>query len=77
MFEMSESADAHDPAALKARPRRDPARRRTIVVAAPPLSLLALQIACDRTAADSSTGTVEGLILPISSRISADRSGSS
>ena len=70
--EMSESAEAHAPADEKAPPPRDPVRRWTIVVAALLLFLLALQIASDRTAPVSSIGTVEGLVLPISSRISGE-----
>ena len=53
-------------------PARDPVRRWTIVVAAALLFLLALQIASDRTAPVSSIGTVEGLVLPISSRVSGE-----
>jgi multidrug resistance efflux pump len=70
--EMSQSAESHDPAAEKARPPRDPVRRWTLVVAAALLFLLALQIASDRTAPVSSIGTVEGLVLPISSRVSGE-----
>src|SRR6478735_1460626 len=69
---MSESADPHDPPGGKARPPRDPVRQWTIIVAAALLSLLVLQIASDRTAPVSSIGTVEGLVLPISSRVSGE-----
>ena len=71
-IEMSESADPQDPPGGKAKAPRDPVRRWTIVVAAALLFLLALQIASDRTAPVSSIGTVEGLVLPISSRISGE-----
>ena len=71
-IEMSESADPQDPPGEKAKPPRDPVRRWTIGVAAALLFLLALQIASDRTAPVSSIGTVEGLVLPISSRISGE-----
>ncbi len=70
--EMSQSADTQDPVDAKAPPPRDPVRRWTIVVAAVLLFLLALQIASDRTAPVSSIGTVEGLVLPISSRVSGE-----
>ena len=69
---MSESADPHDPPGGEAKAPRDPVRRWTIVVAAALLFLLALQIASDRTAPVSSIGTVEGLVLPISSRVSGE-----
>ena len=69
---MSESADPRDPPGEKAKAPRDPVRRWTIVVAAALLFLLALQIASDRTAPVSSIGTVEGLVLPISSRVSGE-----
>ena len=71
-IEMSESADPHEPPGGKAKPPRDPVRRWTIVVASALLFLLALQIASDRTAPVSSIGTVEGLVLPISARISGE-----
>jgi len=51
---------------------RDPVRRWTAVVAAALLLLLALQIASDRTAPVSAIATVEGLVLPISSRVSGE-----
>src|SRR6187200_3013602 len=70
---MSESAEPHDdPPGGKAKAPRDPVRRWTIVVGAALLFLLALQIASDRTAPVSSIGTVEWLVLPISSRISGE-----
>ncbi|WP_297972122.1 HlyD family secretion protein, partial [uncultured Amaricoccus sp.] len=71
-IEMSESGDPREPPAEKAEAPRDPVRRWTIVVGAALLFLLALQIASDRTAPVSSIGTVEGLVLPISSRISGE-----
>jgi multidrug resistance efflux pump len=69
---MSENADLHDPSNEKAKAPRDPVRRWTIIVAAALLFLLALQIASDRTAPVSSIGTVEGLVLPISPRVSGE-----
>jgi len=66
---MSESADPQHPAS---KAPRDPVRRWTIAIAALLLFLLALQIASDRTAPVSSIGTVEGLVLPISSRVSGE-----
>ena len=61
------------------RPRRRPPGRRAIrcgagrgIVAAVLLLLLVLQIASDRTAPVSAIGTVEGLVLPISSRVSGE-----
>ena len=68
---MSESAGPEGPGGDGKAPR-DPGRRWTIVVGAALLFLLALQIASDRTAPVSSIGTVEGLLLPISSRISGE-----
>jgi multidrug resistance efflux pump len=70
--EISESDDPQDAPRGKIRAPRDPVRRWTIVVAAALLCLLALQIASDRTAPVSSIGTVEGLVLPISSRVSGE-----
>jgi multidrug resistance efflux pump len=69
---MSESAETHDPSAEKVQPPRDPVRRWTWIVAGLLLLLLVLQIASDRTAPVSSIGTVEGLVLPISSRVSGE-----
>ena len=71
-IEISESADPHDPPGGKAKAPHDPVRRWTIIVGATLLFLLALQIASDRTAPVSSIGTVEGLVLPISSRVSGE-----
>lgn len=51
---------------------RDPVRRWTVLVAALLILLLALQIASDRTAPVTATATVEGLVLPISSRVSGE-----
>ena len=68
---MSESAGPEVPGGDVKAPR-DPVRRWTIVVGAALLFLLALQIASDRTAPVSSIGTVEGLVLPISSRVSGE-----
>ena len=59
----SPSAEAEAPG-----PRRDPVRRWTAIVAGFLLLLLALQIASDRTAPVTSIATIEGLVLPISSR---------
>ena len=47
-------------------------RRWTIIVAVALAILLVLQIASDRTAPVTSIGTVEGLVLPISSRVSGE-----
>ena len=71
---MSDSADPLEPDAGKApgQPPRDPVRRWTIIVAAVLLFLLMLQIASDRTAPVTSIGTAEGLVLPISSRVSGE-----
>ena len=70
---MSESADVHQPAEDKApKPPRDPVRRWTVIVGAVLLGLLVLQIASDRTAPVTSIGTAEGLVLPISSRVSGE-----
>lgn len=60
--------DEADPQSAPPSPR-DPVRRWTAVVAAVLLLLLVLQIASDRTAPVSAIGTVEGLVLPISSRV--------
>jgi multidrug resistance efflux pump len=70
---MSEIADPLDPAGGKSpKPPRDPVRRWTTIVGVVLLLLLALQIASDRTAPVTSIGTVEGLVLPISSRVSGE-----
>ncbi len=69
---MSESATPRDPTGDKAKTPRDPVRRWTIVVAGALLVLLALQIASDRSAPVSAIGTVEGLVLPISPRVSGE-----
>ena len=61
------SAEAEAPG-----PRRDPVRRWTVIVAGFLLLLLALQIASDRTAPVTSIATIEGLVLPISSRVSGE-----
>ena len=53
-------------------PARDPVRRWTAIVAGLLVLLLLLQIVSDRTAPASSIGTVEGLVLPISPRISGE-----
>ena len=71
-IEMSESADPHEPPPEKAKAPGDTVRRWTIVVGMALLFLLALEIASDRTAPVSSIGTVEGLVLPISSRVSGE-----
>jgi multidrug resistance efflux pump len=52
--------------------QRDPVRRWTFIVGSFLLLLLALQIASDRTAPMTSIATVEGLVLPISSRVSGE-----
>ena len=68
--------DSPDPRALPVEkppePQRDPVRRWTTIVAALLLLLLTLQIASDRTAPVSAIGTVEGLVLPISSRVTGE-----
>jgi multidrug resistance efflux pump len=69
---MSESADPQKSAAGRVKAPRDPVRRWTIVVAGALLFLLILQITSDRTAPVTSIGTVEGLVLPISSRVSGE-----
>jgi multidrug resistance efflux pump len=70
---MTESTAPLEPPAAKApEPPRDPVRRWTGIVAAVLLLLLVLQIASDRTAPVSAIGTVEGLVLPISSRVSGE-----
>jgi multidrug resistance efflux pump len=67
------SDGAHpDPTAPAPTPRRDPVRRWTFIIAALLLLLLVLQVASDRTAPVTSIGTVEGLVLPISSRVSGE-----
>jgi multidrug resistance efflux pump len=71
-IEMLENADPKNSPAGTAEAPRDPVRRWTLVIAAALLFLLAVQIASDRTAPISSIGTVEGLVLPISSRISGE-----
>src|SRR6476659_10148009 len=69
---MAESSSPHDHPPGEAKAPRDPVRRWTIIVALALLFLLTLQIASDRTAPVSSIGTVEGLVLPISSRVSGE-----
>jgi multidrug resistance efflux pump len=70
------SRAASDPTALDpapaAPPARDPVRRWTAIVAGALLLLLAVQILSDRTAPVTSIGTVEGLVVPISSRVSGE-----
>lgn len=69
---MSQRIDPPDIQIDMVKPPRDPVRGWTIAVAVALLCLLALQIASDRTAPVSSIGTVEGLVLPISARISGE-----
>jgi len=74
------AGSAVDDAPLPPEPRRqaapepshDPVRRWTFIVGAALLGLLAVQIASDRTAPVTSIGTIEGLVLPISSRVSGE-----
>lgn len=66
---MSEGGDLHHSAE---KPPRDPVRRWTIIVGVVLLGLLALQVASDRTAPVTSIGTAEGLVLPISSRVTGE-----
>ena len=54
------------------KPAPDPVRRWTGIVAALLLALLVVQIASDRTAPVTRIGTVEGLVLPISSRVTGE-----
>lgn len=69
---MSQSSEPQEHPEAKASIPRDPVRRWTVVVAAVLLLLLVLQVASDRTAPTTSIGTVEGLVLPISSRVSGE-----
>ena len=70
---MTETAEPLEPLAGKApKAPPDPVRRWTIIVVAALLFLLVLQIASDRTAPVTSIGTAEGLVLPISSRVSGE-----
>src|SRR5688572_9265470 len=65
----SEPAEPQAPAERATEPARDPVRRWTLLVAIVLLLLLVLQIASDRTAPVTAIATVEGLVLPISSRV--------
>jgi multidrug resistance efflux pump len=69
---MSDGAESNVQSETEGPPQRDPVRKWTIVVAVLLLFLLVLQIASDRTAPVTSIGTVEGLVLPISSRVSGE-----
>lgn len=54
------------------KPPKDPVRRWTAIVAAALLLLLLVQIVSDRTAPVTTIATVEGLVLPISSRVTGE-----